>query len=91
MGRLVQNHSTNLVGLLQILQKLAKCKDIKTITPGAINRAKGSSQRLKIRVTSAIMGGYKLIARKGSTVQEIFIITCLNIDELRVKIDEIIN
>ena len=41
MGRLVLNHSTNLEGLIPVLQKLALNISIKTITPAAISRVRG--------------------------------------------------
>jgi len=49
LGRLVLNHSTNIEGLIPILQKLALENNIKTITPAVISRARGSSSKLIIR------------------------------------------
>ena len=42
LGRLVLNHSTNIEGLVPILQKLALDLNIKTITPAVISRVKGT-------------------------------------------------
>ena len=82
MGRLVLNHSTNLEGLIPILQKLSLNINIKTITPGVISRVRGRSSKLIIRLSVKTINGYKAIARKGQTAQEVFISTELNKDEL---------
>jgi len=87
LGRLVLNHSTNLEGLIPILKKLALNKNIKTITPAAISRVRGSSSKLIIRLSVKTINGYKAIARKGKTAQEVFISTELNKEELKEIID----
>ncbi len=87
LGRLVLNHSTNLEGLIPILQKLALDINIKTITPAAISRARGRSSKLIIRLSVKTINGYKAIARKGKTAQEVFISTDLSKDELKQVID----
>ena len=81
MGRLVLNHSTHLEGLIPILKKLALNKNIKTITPAVISRVKGKSAKLVIRLSVKTINGYKAIARKGKTAQEVFISTDLSKDE----------
>ena len=83
MGRLVLNHSTNLEGLIPILQKLALNIYIRTITPAAISRVRGRSSKLIIRLSVKTINGYKAIARKGQTAQEVFISTDLTRDELK--------
>ena len=83
MGRLVLNHSTNIEGLIPILQKLALNINIKTITPAVITRVKGRSSKLIIRLSVKTINGYKAIARKGKTAQEVFISTNLSKDELK--------
>ena len=83
LGRLVLNHSTHIEGLIPILQKLALNKNIKTITPAVISRAKGRSSKLMIRLSVKTINGYKAIARKGKTAQEVFISTDLGKDELK--------
>ena len=87
MGRLVINHSTNIEGLIPILQKLALNTNIKTITPAVISRARGKSSKLIIRLSVKTINGYKAIARKGKMAQEVFISTDLNKDELKKMID----
>ena len=87
LGRLVLNHSTNIEGLIPILKKLALDINIKTITPAAISRARGRSSKLIIRLSVKTINGYKAIARKGKTAQEVFISTDLSKDELKEVID----
>ena len=81
MGRLVLNHSTNIEALIPLLQKLAQDNNIKTITPAAISRARGRSSKLIIRLSVKTINGYKAIARRGKTAQEVFISTELSKDE----------
>ena len=87
MGRLVLNHSTNMQGLIPILQKLVRNKNIKTVTPAVISKAKGRSSKLIIRLSVKTINGYKAIARKGKTAQEVFISTDLRREELKEIID----
>ena len=87
MGRLVLNHSTNIDGLIPILQKLAHDINIKTITPAVISRSKGRTSKLIIRLSVKTINGYKAIARKGKTAQEVFISTDLSKDELKKMIE----
>jgi len=89
LGRLVLNHSTNIEGLIPILQKLALENNIKTITPAVISRARGRSSKLIIRLSVKTINGFKAIARKGNTAQEVFISTELNKDELKEIIENI--
>ena len=87
MGRLVLNHSSNIDGLIPILKKLALNINIKTITPAVITRVRGRSSKLIIRLSVQTINGYKAIARKGKTTQEVFISTDLSKDELKQIID----
>ena len=82
MGRLVLTHSTYIEGLIPELNHLAKNDMIKTITPAVISKTKGRCVGLKIRSSPKVKGGYKLLARKGTSVQEVFIITRLQEEEL---------
>ena len=87
MGRLVLNHSSNIEGLIPLLQKLANNIKIKTITPAVISRVRGRSSKLTIRLSVKTINGYKAIARRGKTAQEVFISTDLSKDELKQLID----
>lgn len=82
-GRLVWNHSTHIDGLIPVLKKLVNYRGIRTITPGALSRAKSNTPKLRLRVSAPLMGGFKVIARKGKSVQEVFIVTDLPQTELQ--------
>lgn len=51
--------------------------EIQTITPGRLSRTKSHAPHLRLKVSVPIRGGYKLIARKGKSTQEVFVITGL--------------
>ena len=89
-GRLVLNHSTHIPGLIPVLERLTKLDGIQTITPGVIGRVKGHAPKLHLRISVPIRGGFKVIARQGKTVQEVFILTALNQDELENAISSIL-
>ena len=86
MGRLVQNHSTNIKGLIKWLKIIAKRDEIKTITPACLSSTNGREERLTLKVTVKTNEGFKLLARKGKLVQEVFIVTTLE----KTQIDELI-
>ena len=83
MGRIVLTHSTYIEGLIPVLKKLALNKNIKTITPAIITKVKGRSTKLIVRISVKTISGYKAIARKGQTAQEVFISTDLSKVELK--------
>jgi len=83
LGRVVITHSTYIDGLIPVLKKLAANKNIKTVTPATISKAKGRSPKLIIRLSIKTISGFKAIARKGQSAQEIFISTDLGKDELK--------
>ena len=87
-GRIVWNHSTHLDGLIPVLEKLITYEGIGTVTPGVIARAKGHAPQLKLRISVPIRGGFKVIARCGKTVQEVFILTSLEKLELEKTIEQ---
>jgi hypothetical protein len=81
-GRLVWNHSTHLSGLIPILEKLIECEGITTVTPGRIKKTRSHIPKMKLKISVPIRGGYKVIARQGKTVQEVFILSTLAQSEL---------
>ena len=83
MGRLVQNHSTNIEGLIKWLKRIAEAVDVKTVTPASLSKTKGRGEKLAIKVTIKTKEGYKLLARKGTQVQEVFLVTSLNETEIK--------
>ncbi|MBM5796807.1 MAG: hypothetical protein FJ050_09350 [Cyanobacteria bacterium M_surface_7_m2_040] len=82
MGRLVITHSTYLDGLIPVLRRLASAPAIDTITPAVIGRVRGRSPQLQLRISTPIQGGHKLVARRGGSVQEVFVVTALSAAEL---------
>ena len=82
LGRIVITHSTYIEGLIPVLKKLASHENIKTVTPATISKVRGRSNGLTIRISVSTISGYKAIARKGQTAQEIFISTEISKKEL---------
>ena len=82
MGRLVQNHSTHIEGLIKWLKKIAETDDIKTVTPASLSKTNGRGENLSLKITVKTKEGYKLLARKGKIVQEVFLVTSLDENEI---------
>ncbi len=82
MGRVVITHSTYLEGLIPLLKSLAAHPQIDTVTPGVIGRVRGRSPTLRLRVSTPILGGFKLVARRGGSAQEVFVVCRCSRDEL---------
>lgn len=89
-GRVVWNHSTHLPGLIPILERLTERSGIETITPAVIGKTRSNAPKLQIKVSVPIRGGFKLIARKSKTFQEVFILTRLGRTELESAIAEVL-
>ena len=89
-GRLVWNHSTHIPGLIKILKRLIKLDGIGTVTPAVISHGRSNSQNFRLKVSVPIRGGFKLIARKGKTIQEVFVPTHLSKPELEATIQALI-
>ena len=87
MGRLVKNHSTHIEGLIKWLNKIAKNKNVKTVTPASLSKVKGRGEKLVLKITVKTKEGFKLLARKGKLVQEVFLVTNLG----EAEIQELIN
>ena len=88
MGRLVKNHSTHIEGLIKWLEKLAEKDGIKTVTPASLAKTNGRGEKLVLKVTIKTNEGYKLLARKGKLVQEVFLVTSLDKSEIIEIIEE---
>jgi hypothetical protein len=89
-ARIVWNHSTHLPGLIPILEKLIEQPGIGTVTPGVIANVRAHAPQLRIKVSVPIRGGFKLIARKGKTVQEVFVLTDLAKEPLESALEQAI-
>ncbi len=89
MGRVVITHSTYLEGLIPLLRQLAQQAGIDTVTPAVICRVKGRAAKLRLRVSAPILGGYKLVARRGNSAQEVFVTTNWSRDQLQLQLDQL--
>jgi hypothetical protein len=89
MGRLVITHSTYLEGLIPMLKQLVRDPAITTITPAVISRVKGRAPELRLRVSTPITGGWKVVARRGSSAQEVFVVTALDAAGLSERIADV--
>lgn len=89
-GRVVLNHSTHIPGLIPVLQKLSVYPHVKTLTPAVISRGRSNAPQLRLKVSVPICGGFKLIARKGKSVQEVFVITDLTVEQLTAAIQAVL-
>ncbi|TAD74948.1 MAG: metal-binding protein [Oscillatoriales cyanobacterium] len=90
-GRLVWNHSTHLDGLIPILERLTQVRGIRTITPAVLSNGRSNSPHLQLKVSVPVRGGYKLIARKGKTIQEVFVVTQLTQESLEGAIAQVMD
>jgi hypothetical protein len=91
MGRVVITHSTYVEGLIPLLRKLALHPQVDTITPAVISRVRGRSQGLRLRISAPLIGGWKLVARRGSSAQEVFLTTNLDREALQSAVDDLLN
>ncbi len=89
MGRVVITHSTYLEGLIPLLRQLARAEGIDTVTPAVISRVRGRNPGLRLRVSAPIRGGYKLVARRGGSAQEVFVITAWSREALQEHLDQL--
>ena len=89
-GRLVWNHSTHIPGLINILKRLIKIDGIGTVTPAVISHGRSNSHQFRLKVSVPIRGGFKLIARKGKTTQEVFVLTHLSKPDLEATLQSLI-
>lgn len=89
MGRVVITHSTYIDGLTPLLRRLAQVPGIDTVTPAVICRVKGRSPLLRLRVSAPITGGHKVVARLGTSVQEVFVVTPMDTQALQDVLDQL--
>jgi hypothetical protein len=77
-ARLVLNHSTHCEGLLPVLSHLSRALPDGCIVPSHIARCRAASFRgfrLRLQPSLTSSGGYRLLARRGTTVQEVVVST----------------
>ena len=63
---------------------------IETITPGVIGSSRSHIPHIKLKISVPICGGFKLIARQGKTVQEVFMLTRLTQEDLEEVIAQVL-
>jgi hypothetical protein len=90
MGRLVITHSTYLEELIPLLRRLARQPGIDTVTPAVISRVRGRCSGLRLRVSAPITGGHKVMARRGGSAQEVFVVTRWGREELQQELDRLL-
>jgi hypothetical protein len=90
MGRVVITHSTYIEGLIPLLKQLAQERGIDTVTPAVISRVRGRSTSLRLRISTPITGGYKLVARRGTSAQEVFVVTAREREDLQLLLDGLV-
>jgi hypothetical protein len=72
-----------LPGLREVLEGLAEDEHVHSIVPGRIYVTRGRpGGSLRVRASTPTATGIKLIARRGSSVQEVFVV-CDDPDRIR--------
>jgi hypothetical protein len=64
-----------MAGLLPVLEQIAAMPAVSSITPGRIRVTRAATQSLELRYGVATISGIKLTARRGTTAQEVFVVT----------------
>ena len=86
MARLVLNHSTHCEGLLPVLRRLAGLLPEGSVIPARISVARAAADRsLRLHVSGPGGGrnSFRLLAKRGTVVQTVFVRTPLEIEEVR--------
>jgi len=86
-ARLVVTHSSYIDGLVDSLQRLAEQPGIRAIIPGRIARCRSGNPRQQLRISTQTKNGHKMLARRGSLVQEVFVVTGLSSGELMAAVE----
>jgi hypothetical protein len=64
-----------IAGLLPVLERIATSPAVASVTPGRIRVTRAATQSLELRLGPATISGVKLTARRGTTAQEVFLVT----------------
>lgn len=62
-------------GLLPLLEQIAAQPAVSAVIPGRISVTRGAAPALQLRLGPQTMTGFKLTARRGTTAQEVFVVT----------------
>ena len=84
LARVVLNHSTHVEGLIAALRQVPYSA-VETLVPGRITRVRGGgiNHGLSLRVTVPIPGGFRVLAQRGTSLQEVFATTKLDKQQLQ--------
>jgi hypothetical protein len=82
-GKLKIEHSI-LKGVREVLERLVEQNgdEIRAVIPGVIRPVRDARGEVKVRVTTALQNGWKLIALSGGARQEVFVSTTMSREEL---------
>jgi len=90
-ARVVLNHSTHVPGLIASLEAgalAAGAAGVTTIVPGRLARTRGgAAEALALKVSVPVRGGFRVLARRGSMIQEVFVTTALGEEALQAVLD----
>lgn len=64
-----------IAGLLPVLERIAASPAVDSVTPGRIRVTRAATQSLELRFGTVTISGLKLTARRGTTAQEVFLVT----------------
>jgi len=85
-GRVVMNHSTHIPGLINVLNRLVETDGVFTVVPGQLSKGKANAAGLVLRVQAPTDQGFRLVARKGTQIQEVFVVSDLEKETLEAAI-----
>jgi hypothetical protein len=71
----VKREHSVIAGLLPALERIAACPKVDGVIPGRISVTRGATQTLQLRLGPRTVTGVKLNARRGTTAQEVFVVT----------------
>ena len=94
MARLVNNHSSVAPGLAPVLKHLAeRLPETDTVTPGRLAKTRGVARdfRVTLGASGPELSGFKLIARKGKSTQEVFVTSKLSREEMEAHVGWCVN
>lgn len=77
-ARLVLNHSTHIPGLIPALEHLCSLLPSGRVTPGRIAKCRPARERgfrLSLGNSNPLGGNYKLTARVGCSVQDVYVVS----------------
>jgi hypothetical protein len=80
-ARVATNHSTICPGLPSAIAWLQQSSALKTIVPGRMFNAKASREHFSLHVAAVTPRGFRLMARVGQTVQEVYVVTETDISQ----------